>query len=117
MCAAPGGKTSHVAMKMNNKGIVYAFDKHQGKVNGIKKLCELLGITNVIANKGDSANLVKKEVQEKRESKEEEKEQQQQQKQEEKPKQLKKLKKTKNTISFDENYFDRFFFLFSFYLF
>ena len=45
MCAAPGGKTTHIAEIMNNKGKVYAFDVHEHKIELIKKNAERLGIT------------------------------------------------------------------------
>ena len=45
MCAAPGGKTTHIAELMNNKGKIYAFDVHEHKIELIKKNAERLGIT------------------------------------------------------------------------
>ncbi len=45
MCAAPGGKTTHIAEIMNNKGKIYAFDVHEHKIELIKKNAERLGIT------------------------------------------------------------------------
>ena len=32
MCAAPGGKTTHIAEKMNDEGEVYAHDIHEHKL-------------------------------------------------------------------------------------
>ena len=38
MCAAPGGKTTHIAELMNNKGKIYAFDVHEHKIELIKRM-------------------------------------------------------------------------------
>lgn len=45
MCAAPGGKTTHMAELMSNKGKIYAFDVHEHKMELIKKNAQRLGIT------------------------------------------------------------------------
>ena len=37
MCAAPGGKTTHIGQKMNNTGVVVAFDKSSNKINAINR--------------------------------------------------------------------------------
>lgn len=47
MCAAPGGKTSHLATLMENKGLVIALDKTSKKVDKIMDLCNKWGITCV----------------------------------------------------------------------
>lgn len=44
MCAAPGGKTTHVASLMGDKGVVIAFDKSEPKVAKLRANCEKLGI-------------------------------------------------------------------------
>ncbi|XP_023930216.1 putative methyltransferase NSUN6 [Lingula anatina] len=36
MCAAPGGKTTHIATLMRDQGLVIAFDKGQGRVERIQ---------------------------------------------------------------------------------
>ena len=38
MCAAPGGKTTHIAEKMNDEGEVYAHDIHEHKLTLIKRM-------------------------------------------------------------------------------
>lgn len=45
MCAAPGGKTTHMAELMSNKGRIYAFDVHEHKLNLINKNAKRLGVT------------------------------------------------------------------------
>ena len=47
MCAAPGGKTTHIAQKMRNTGLVVACDKSKNKVKSIETNCSRLGATNV----------------------------------------------------------------------
>ena len=44
VCAAPGGKTTHMAELMKNKGKITAFDIHPHKVEIIKKNAERMGI-------------------------------------------------------------------------
>lgn len=55
-CAAPGGKTTHIAQKMENLGEIYAFDLHQKKLKQIEEGCRRLGIKIVRANLGDAVN-------------------------------------------------------------
>lgn len=47
MCAAPGGKTTHIAEIMQNEGEVIAIDKYEVKLNFIKAACDRLGLKNV----------------------------------------------------------------------
>eukprot|EP01107_Rhizomastix_libera_P015960 TRINITY_DN6369_c1_g1_i2.p1 TRINITY_DN6369_c1_g1~~TRINITY_DN6369_c1_g1_i2.p1 ORF type:complete len:325 (-),score=75.89 TRINITY_DN6369_c1_g1_i2:7-981(-) len=42
-CAAPGGKTTHLASLMNNKGIVVALDRSPNRVAELSKTCQTLG--------------------------------------------------------------------------
>lgn len=44
MCAAPGGKSTYIAERMQNKGKVLAFDIYEHKTELIKKSAERLGI-------------------------------------------------------------------------
>lgn len=45
VCAAPGGKTTHIAEMMQNKGKVIAFDIYDHKLNLINENTERLGIS------------------------------------------------------------------------
>lgn len=54
LCAAPGGKTTYIAERMENKGEVYAFDLHPHKMELIQKSAERLGITIVSASVQDA---------------------------------------------------------------
>lgn len=47
MCAAPGGKTTHISELMNNTGKVISCDIYEHKLNLIKENCDRMGITNV----------------------------------------------------------------------
>jgi len=58
MCAAPGGKTSHIAMLMKNEGKIIALDRTKEKVEKITNLCKSLGITCVNAYCLDSTKLL-----------------------------------------------------------
>ena len=47
MCAAPGGKTTHMAEKMNNEGSILATDLHPKKLDLIEENTDRLGLTIV----------------------------------------------------------------------
>lgn len=57
MCAAPGGKTTHMAELMNNEGKIYAFDVYEHKTELIKKNAKRLGITIISALISDGKEL------------------------------------------------------------
>lgn len=46
-CAAPGGKTTHIAQKMENQGEIYALDLSKEKNDLIREICGRLGVTIV----------------------------------------------------------------------
>lgn len=54
MCAAPGGKTTHMAELMRNEGRIFAFDIYEHKTELIRKNAERLGITIIEASKKDA---------------------------------------------------------------
>ncbi|MCJ7784065.1 MAG: 16S rRNA (cytosine(967)-C(5))-methyltransferase RsmB [Desulfobacterales bacterium] len=54
-CAAPGGKTTHIAQTMENRGEVYALDVSKGKLAWIEEMCQRLGIKIVKTVKGNAA--------------------------------------------------------------
>ncbi|KAM6162101.1 tRNA (cytosine(72)-C(5))-methyltransferase NSUN6 isoform 4-T4 [Erethizon dorsatum] len=49
MCAAPGGKTTHIAALMHDQGEVIALDKISNKVEKIKQNALLLGLNSIKA--------------------------------------------------------------------
>lgn len=56
-CAAPGGKTTHMAERMQNKGKVIANDVHPHKEALIKQQAERLGLTCIETMTGDAMDL------------------------------------------------------------
>ena len=57
VCAAPGGKTTHIAELMQDKGKVLAFDRDKRRLPLITESCRRLGITIVEAAEADARNL------------------------------------------------------------
>jgi len=47
LCAAPGGKTTHLAELMENQGLIVACDINAEKLNRLRENCRRLGITLV----------------------------------------------------------------------
>ncbi|KAF6165084.1 hypothetical protein GIB67_000668 [Kingdonia uniflora] len=58
MCAAPGGKTTAIAMLMKDKGEVIAVDRSHNKVLDIKKLALEMGLNSITAYKLDALKAV-----------------------------------------------------------
>jgi len=56
-CSAPGGKTTHLAQMMQNKGEIMAFDIHEQKLELINQSAERLGITIIQPQFGDARDL------------------------------------------------------------
>src|SRR5699024_5402714 len=56
MCAAPGGKTAHIAEFMQGTGTVQALDLHEHKVKLIKENANRLELTNIQEKAMDSRN-------------------------------------------------------------
>lgn len=59
-CSAPGGKATHIAEKMENKGIVYAHDLHKKKVNLISEKQNILNLNIIEATPFDARRLQEK---------------------------------------------------------
>lgn len=54
MCASPGGKSFTLAQMMENKGVLYSFDKAENRVGLIKQGAERLGIGIIKAGVNDA---------------------------------------------------------------
>ncbi|XP_067124845.1 28S rRNA (cytosine(4447)-C(5))-methyltransferase, partial [Centruroides vittatus] len=50
LCAAPGGKTTHIAAIMKNTGIIFANDVHKDRAKAIVGNLHRLGITNCVVS-------------------------------------------------------------------
>lgn len=57
VCAAPGGKTTHIAQLMNNRGSVTAFDVHEHRTELIKRNARRMGIDIIDAVCFDSTKV------------------------------------------------------------
>ena len=57
MCASPGGKTTHLAEKMNNSGRIFAFDVSDAKISTINENAKRLGIDIINASVSDSTEI------------------------------------------------------------
>ena len=53
-CASPGGKTTHIAQRMENRGEVYSLDLTRDKLVFVEEICQRLGIKIVKTWKGDA---------------------------------------------------------------
>lgn len=62
LCAAPGGKTTHMAELLEGTGKVLAFDLHENKLSLIKANVERLGLNNVEVDVMDATKLDSKYV-------------------------------------------------------
>lgn len=56
-CSAPGGKVTHIAEKMKNKGEIHAYDLHKKKVKLVDEKASDLRLSIIDARPGDARNL------------------------------------------------------------
>ncbi len=54
LCSAPGGKTTHLAELMENKGEILAFDLYDHRLKNVSKSAERLGIDIIKTEVGDA---------------------------------------------------------------
>lgn len=62
-CSAPGGKTTHIAEKMEDEGEVVAYDLHEKKAKLVSKKAQQLQLTSITASQADSRKLGEKHPQ------------------------------------------------------
>ena len=55
LCAAPGGKTTHLAALMRGEGEVVAVERHAGRARALRATCARLRAANVIVVEADAA--------------------------------------------------------------
>lgn len=56
-CAAPGGKTTHIAELMQDKGTIWACDRYSSRLKKLKANCDRLQLHSIQICIGDSRNL------------------------------------------------------------
>ena len=57
VCAAPGGKATHLAELMSNRGQIVAMDRHAVRLQVLKENCQRLGATIITPVVGDAREL------------------------------------------------------------
>jgi 16S rRNA (cytosine967-C5)-methyltransferase len=57
LCAAPGGKTTHMADLMGGEGEVVALEKHGGRARALRRTCERVGAANVDVRHADALDV------------------------------------------------------------
>jgi 16S rRNA (cytosine967-C5)-methyltransferase len=55
LCAAPGGKTTHLAALMEGTGRIVAVERHAGRAGALRRTAERMGAGNVEVRTGDAA--------------------------------------------------------------
>ncbi len=60
MCSGPGGKTTHLAQLMNNRGKIIAFEKNKKRLGMVGEECNRLGVENVNLILHDSSKFNRK---------------------------------------------------------
>ena len=55
LCAAPGGKTTHLSALMHGEGAIVAVERHQGRASALRRTAERMRATNVTVEVGDAA--------------------------------------------------------------
>ena len=55
LCAAPGGKTTHLSALMHGEGAIVAVERHQGRASALQRTAERMRAANVTVEVGDAA--------------------------------------------------------------
>jgi 16S rRNA (cytosine967-C5)-methyltransferase len=56
LCAAPGGKTTHLAALMGDEGTIVAIERHAGRASALRRTCERMRASNVQVRVADAAS-------------------------------------------------------------
>ncbi len=56
LCAAPGGKTTHLAALMGDDGEIVAVERHAGRARALARTCERMGATSIRVEHADAAH-------------------------------------------------------------
>ena len=54
MCAAPGGKTSHIAQEMRNSGVLVANDMKKERIPSLVANLARMGVSNAVVCQEDA---------------------------------------------------------------
>jgi 16S rRNA (cytosine967-C5)-methyltransferase len=54
LCAAPGGKTTHLAALMSGEGTLVAVERHAGRARSVRAVCERMRVGNVEVRVADA---------------------------------------------------------------
>ncbi len=57
LCAAPGGKTTHLAALQGSKGEIVAVERHPGRAQALQQTCERMHAGSVQVEVGDAAEM------------------------------------------------------------
>jgi 16S rRNA (cytosine967-C5)-methyltransferase len=55
LCAAPGGKTTHLAALMEDAGEIVAVERHAKRAQALRRTCERMGASSITVRVGDAA--------------------------------------------------------------
>jgi 16S rRNA (cytosine967-C5)-methyltransferase len=56
-CAAPGGKTTHIAELMQDRGVIWGCDRHQSRLRKLQQNAERLQLHSIARQVGDSRQM------------------------------------------------------------
>ncbi len=62
LCSAPGGKTTHLAELINDRGLVYAVEIHKNRLQLVEKAARRLGLQSIRTLLADGRNINKQDL-------------------------------------------------------